>query len=159
MNNYHQMYGILSFSNSYASNSDLITSNCSGLERNTKVLFMSRWKRSKEVSPSWILVTFTIAICFWSLINPTLLYSELMMLGFLSMLLTVFQGPLSKICISQNAASTWHPCSNPKAFSNSNATSATIDRKLLQYLDHMPRRVLAAKGYDKCADKASWKFY
>lgn len=93
---------------------------------------------------------------FWGLMNLTLFFSELMMLGFLSMLLTVFQDPLSKICISQNAASTWHPCSNPKAVSNSNATSHTIDRKLL-HLDPIPRRVLAAKGYDKCADKASWK--
>ncbi|KAG4915235.1 hypothetical protein JHK87_052792 [Glycine soja] len=49
---------------------------------------------------------------------------ELMMLGFISMLLVVFQGPLSKICISQNVASMWHPCSNPKkALSKSDGKS------------------------------------
>ncbi|KAG4939355.1 hypothetical protein JHK85_046077 [Glycine max] len=83
---------------------------------------------------------------------------ELMMLGFISMLLVVFQGPLSKICISQNVASTWHPCSNPKkalSKSDGKSDSDTNGRKLLEYLDPIPRRVLAAKGYDKCADKAN----
>ncbi|KAK7380741.1 hypothetical protein VNO78_33258 [Psophocarpus tetragonolobus] len=82
---------------------------------------------------------------------------ELMMLGFISILLTVLQGPLSKICISQNVASTWHPCSNPKALSKYDAKSDTDTngRKLLEHLNPIPRRVLAAKGYDKCVDKAN----
>ncbi|KAH1151445.1 hypothetical protein GLYMA_16G145500v4 [Glycine max] len=86
---------------------------------------------------------------------------ELMMLGFISMLLVVFQGPLSKICISQNVASTWHPCSNPKkalSKSDGKSDSDTNGRKLLEYLDPIPRRVLAAKGYDKCADKGKVAF-
>ncbi|KAH1206561.1 MLO-like protein 12 [Glycine max] len=68
---------------------------------------------------------------------------ELMMLGFISMLLVVFQGPLSKICISQNVASTWHPCSNPKkalSKSDGKSDSDTNGRKLLEYLDPIPRR-------------------
>lgn len=80
-----------------------------------------------------------------------------MLLGFISLLLTVFQDPISKICISKSVAATWHPCSTPKTQSKSgDETSDSEDsngRKLLEYLDHIPRRVLATKGYDKCADK------
>ena len=61
------------------------------------------------------------------------------MLGFISMLLVVFQGPLSKICISQNVASMWHPCSNPKkalSKSDGKSDSDTNGRKhpFLSYL-------------------------
>lgn len=136
-------------------------------------------KRSLEETPTWAFAVVCFMLLAISIIIELLIHAigkwlrkkhksglyeslekvkgELMMLGFLSMLLTVFQDPLSKICISQNAASTWHPCSNPKAVSNSNATSHTIDRKLL-HLDPIPRRVLAAKGYDKCADKGKVAF-
>lgn len=85
-----------------------------------------------------------------------------MMLGFISMLLVVFQGPLSKICISQNVASMWHPCSNPKkalSKSDGKSDSDTNGRKLLKYLDPILWCVLLAKGYDKCADKESWKLF
>ncbi|KAI3905998.1 hypothetical protein MKW92_031565, partial [Papaver armeniacum] len=33
-----------------------------------------------------------------------------MLLGFLSLLLTVGQGPISKICIPKSVVATWHPC-------------------------------------------------
>ncbi|KAE8668676.1 MLO-like protein 6 [Hibiscus syriacus] len=36
--------------------------------------------------------------------------SELMLLGFISLLLTVGQGLISDICISKEIAATWHPC-------------------------------------------------
>ncbi|XP_057426704.1 MLO-like protein 2 isoform X1 [Lotus japonicus] len=35
---------------------------------------------------------------------------ELMLMGFISFLLTVFKDPISNICISKQVASTWHPC-------------------------------------------------
>lgn len=35
---------------------------------------------------------------------------ELLLLGFISLLLTVLQGPISDICISEEVGSTWHPC-------------------------------------------------
>ncbi|KAJ1375129.1 Mlo-related protein [Sesbania bispinosa] len=35
---------------------------------------------------------------------------ELMLLGFISLLLSVFQDSISDICISKEVASTWHPC-------------------------------------------------
>ncbi|CAN1237851.1 MLO-like protein 12 [Linum grandiflorum] len=36
--------------------------------------------------------------------------AELMLLGFLSLLLTVFQSPISSICVSREIGGTWHPC-------------------------------------------------
>lgn len=81
-------------------------------------------------------------------------------MGFISLLLTVLQDPISKICISKSVASTWHPCANPKTKAKHDADSDSDDsnhRKLLEYFDLIPRRVLATKGYDKCHDKASSK--
>ncbi|KAH1151447.1 hypothetical protein GLYMA_16G145600v4 [Glycine max] len=88
---------------------------------------------------------------------------ELMLLGFLSLLLTVLQDPISKICVSKNVASTWHPCANPKAPKTSQSEDESEDfqinsRKLLQYYDIIPRRVLATKGYDKCDEKGKVAF-
>ncbi|KAK7315869.1 hypothetical protein VNO77_34451 [Canavalia gladiata] len=86
---------------------------------------------------------------------------ELMLLGFLSLLLTVLQDPISKICVSSKVASTWHPCANPKTsktVTESDTDTETNSRKLLQYLDPIPRRVLATKGYDKCAEKGKVAF-
>ncbi|KAJ9684577.1 hypothetical protein PVL29_016848 [Vitis rotundifolia] len=36
--------------------------------------------------------------------------AELMLLGFLSLLLTILQDYIAKICISESVGSTWHPC-------------------------------------------------
>lgn len=38
------------------------------------------------------------------------MYAELMLLGFISLLLTVFQSRILKICISQHKADIWLPC-------------------------------------------------
>lgn len=84
-----------------------------------------------------------------------------MLLGFISLLLTVFQDTIAGICISEQVAATWHPCAVPKtnqAQSDSEDSDDTNSRKLLQFLDPSPRRVLATKGYDKCADKGKRAF-
>ncbi|KAL5122731.1 MLO-like protein 12 [Glycine soja] len=70
---------------------------------------------------------------------------ELLLLGFLSLLLTVLQDEISKICVSKNVASTWHPCANPKAPKTSQSEDESEDfqinsRKLLQFYDLVPRR-------------------
>ncbi|RDY06645.1 MLO-like protein 12, partial [Mucuna pruriens] len=90
---------------------------------------------------------------------------ELMLLGFLSLLLTVLQDPISKICVTEKVGSTWHPCASPKALSTPEGKSEdeydeveTNSRKLLEYFDPIPRRVLATKGYDKCAEKGKVAF-
>ncbi|XP_020240213.1 MLO-like protein 6 [Cajanus cajan] len=68
--------------------------------------------------------------------------SELMLLGFISLLLTVGQGVISRICITEKVADTFHPC--PKDHHQN--TSAR--RLLSDNQNH--RRILAAGGSDKC---------
>ncbi|KAF3623838.1 MLO-like protein 2 [Capsicum annuum] len=40
--------------------------------------------------------------------------AELMLLGFISLLLTVGQSPISNICVSEKIGNSWHPCSKQK---------------------------------------------
>ncbi|GLT81838.1 hypothetical protein SLE2022_002680 [Rubroshorea leprosula] len=61
--------------------------------------------------------------------------SELMLLGFISLLLTVGPGTISKICISEESAATWHPC-NSKQEAKHNNYSKT------DYKDNNHRRLL-----------------
>ncbi|RXI01301.1 hypothetical protein DVH24_001535 [Malus domestica] len=139
--------------------------------------------RSLEQTPTWavavvcfVLVLISILIeYFIHLIakwltkrNKKALYealekikAELMLLGFLSLLLTVGQGPISNICISKAVGATWHPCSkkhevkSDKGEENSSDSDNNAHRRLLSALDSNGggRRVLAAGGYDKCAAK------
>nr|WDE40436.1 mildew resistance locus O [Manihot esculenta] len=80
---------------------------------------------------------------------------ELMLMGFISLLLTVLQGPTSGICVSESIASTWHPCNKKKGNSKTETDSSNNRRRLFQFLDSgaSNRRVLAAKSGDKCADE------
>ncbi|KAL2334295.1 hypothetical protein Fmac_015508 [Flemingia macrophylla] len=133
---------------------------------------MAQDKRSPEETPTWAIAAVCFVLLAISIIIEHIIQAigkwfkkkhkrglyeslekvkeELMMLGFISMLLTVLQGPLSKICISQNVASTWHPCPKPKSDTDING------RKLIRYWDLTPRRVLAAaKANDKCTEKAN----
>ncbi|KAI5575871.1 hypothetical protein POPTR_009G011900v4 [Populus trichocarpa] len=93
--------------------------------------------------------------------------SELMLLGFISLLLTVGQSPISNICISKKAGATWHPC-NKKEEAKLNGTENIKEtdyenrRKLLSISDSAGeslRRVLAAgESTDKCAAKGKVPF-
>ncbi|THG10884.1 hypothetical protein TEA_025819 [Camellia sinensis var. sinensis] len=62
--------------------------------------------------------------------------SELMLLGFISLLLTVLQGPISDICIPASVGATWHPCSNKQEMAKLNHYVVTNKeqnrRKLLE---------------------------
>ncbi|CAJ2660646.1 unnamed protein product [Trifolium pratense] len=66
-----------------------------------------------------------------------------MLLGFISLLLTVGEGLISKICISEKVAATWHPCNNNVDEEDHEAGGR---RRLLAN----PRRILAGGGSDKC---------
>ncbi|XP_068667568.1 MLO-like protein 6 [Aristolochia californica] len=84
--------------------------------------------------------------------------AELMLLGFISLLLTVLQGPISEICIPERVANTWHPCkrkaaetSTDRATNTSNgdvspASDEVIGRKLLW----SSRRILAEASSGTC---------
>ena len=88
-----------------------------------------------------------------NLTNTFVLLVELMLMGFISLLLTVFQGPISGICIPTSVANTWHPC-DKKA--EAKKYSESSGRKLLEFSDdstYIPRRSLASK-YDKCQEQA-----
>ncbi|KAK2968979.1 hypothetical protein RJ640_012433 [Escallonia rubra] len=89
---------------------------------------------------------------------------ELMLLGFISLLLTVGQGPISNICISKKVGATWHPCNKEEEekLSKSDDSEDEGRRRRLLALSNMGsggvRRVLAAAGTDKCADKGKVPF-
>lgn len=83
--------------------------------------------------------------------------SELMLLGFISLLLTVGQGPISTICISESVGATWHPCGKKEEDKATKTDAKTEDeegdgrRKLLSAaVEGSFRRVLAAGSTDKC---------
>uniref|UniRef100_A0A6N2M0S1 MLO-like protein n=1 Tax=Salix viminalis TaxID=40686 RepID=A0A6N2M0S1_SALVM len=65
-------------------------------------------------------------------------------------------GPISDICIPENIAATWHPCSPDKDKKKAEKAddSDNSRRRLLQFLDsgESHRRFLASK-YDKCAER------
>ena len=78
-----------------------------------------------------------------------------MLLGFISLLLTVGQGLISRICISEKVAGTFHPC--PKKYYKKKEESehrTNNGRRLLAaFLDsdnQNHRRILAAGGGDNC---------
>lgn len=90
-------------------------------------------------------------------------YIELMLLGFISLLLTVGQGPISNICISKAIGNTWHPCNKKQEtellhhkdeHKNSDHENGG-HRRLLLVSDpgDSARRVLSGGGADKCAAK------
>ncbi|XP_050287344.1 MLO-like protein 6 isoform X2 [Quercus robur] len=86
--------------------------------------------------------------------------SELMLLGFISLLLTVGQGTISTVCVSQKIGATMHPCSKEQEEAKTN--SETNGRRLLTVSDSGKgfRRILAgaASSTDKCAARMrSWK--
>ena len=88
-----------------------------------------------------------------------------MLLGFISLLLTVGQGPISNICISKKVGATWHPCNKKQEDSKYEDEAADTEehqsngRRLLEAAlasggaGRTFRRVLAAAGTDKCAEK------
>ncbi|KAI4382332.1 hypothetical protein MLD38_008309 [Melastoma candidum] len=92
--------------------------------------------------------------------------SELMLLGFISLMLTVGQGPITSICISTKLGSTWHPCSQKqeaKIYKYNDLSSGQDRRRLLSLFaseeEEITRRILAAgAGGDKCAAKGKVPF-
>jgi mlo protein len=81
--------------------------------------------------------------------------AELMLVGFISLLLTVAQDPISKICISVEAGSKMLPCKLPEADYAGNDAKGNR-RRLLWLQGEVHRRFLAAPaGEDVCAKQVS----
>ncbi|XP_039051410.1 MLO-like protein 6 [Hibiscus syriacus] len=90
--------------------------------------------------------------------------SELMLLGFISLLLTVGSGTITGICISERLGSTWHPCpTNREENLDEPAEDSSENkqrRRLLMMSDsgRVFRRSLAGSSEDKCADQGKVPF-
>ncbi|KAK7335722.1 hypothetical protein VNO80_27716 [Phaseolus coccineus] len=75
--------------------------------------------------------------------------SELMLLGFISLLLTVGQGLISRICISEKVAGTFHPCAHSRVKKNNTPP--------LEHDEYQNNRHLLALE-DKCAPQGKVPF-
>ncbi|XP_044504371.1 MLO-like protein 6 [Mangifera indica] len=91
--------------------------------------------------------------------------SELMLLGFISLLLTVGQSLIANICISESVASTWHPCSKEQDEQMTEETEEETDsenrRKLLSVIASggtFRRSLATAASTDKCAEEGKVPF-
>ncbi|KAG6415419.1 hypothetical protein SASPL_122830 [Salvia splendens] len=135
--------------------------------------------RSLEQTPTWavavvcfILVAISIIIEYIILLiakwlqsrHKRALYealekvkSELMLLGFISLLLTVGQGPISEICTSEEVAATWHPCNKKQEAKKYPFEKIDGESRRRLHMDggnaDSYRRILAAGAPDKCAAK------
>ena len=85
-----------------------------------------------------------------------------MLLGFISLLLTVGQGPISNICISKSVGASWHPCSKDeekKLVDAEETDSEDSNRRKLLMVSHSGetfRRFLAtasSNSTDTCVAK------
>ncbi|KAL3825919.1 hypothetical protein ACJIZ3_021948 [Penstemon smallii] len=122
----------------------------------------AKGSRSLEETPTWAVAVVCFVILAVSILieqilhligkwltkrNKKALYealekikSELMLLGFISLLLTIGQGPISEICISKAMGNSWHPCDRKHAKSNykeyeKEDSDEKGRRKLLAYMD------------------------
>ncbi|XP_057781779.1 MLO-like protein 6 [Salvia miltiorrhiza] len=141
--------------------------------------------RSLEQTPTWAVAVVCFALVAVSIVIEHIIHligkwlksknkralfeslekikSELMLLGFISLLLTVGQSPISNICISKSAGATWHPCSKSEEAKKDAPPAAAEDdgedrRRRLLWLEGGARRILAGGGTDKCADKGKVPF-
>ncbi|TYJ38497.1 hypothetical protein E1A91_A05G447200v1 [Gossypium mustelinum] len=138
--------------------------------------------RSLEQTPTWAVAVVCLVLVVISIIiehaihmlgkwfkkrHKTALYealekvkAELMLMGFISLLLTVTQSLISDICIPRNIANTWHPCDQQ---AEAHKYGQISGRKLVEFSDdddddgttYIPRRSLATSNYDKCQEKAT----
>ncbi|XWS28420.1 hypothetical protein CRYUN_Cryun25bG0067300 [Craigia yunnanensis] len=141
--------------------------------------------RSLEETPTWAVAVVCFVLVLISIIIERIIHmigkwfkkkqkralyealekikSEFMLLGFISLLLTVGQGLISDICISEKVGATWHPC-NKKQEEQTTEAEETSDsehrRRLLAISDSggIFRRSLAGSSEDKCAAQGKVPF-
>ncbi|KAG6583493.1 MLO-like protein 6, partial [Cucurbita argyrosperma subsp. sororia] len=119
--------------------------------------------KSLEQTPTWAVAVVCFILLFISIIIEYIIHligqwlkkrhkralfealekikSELMLLGFISLLLTVGQGPISDICIPEHVAATWHPCTKEKE-----AKMNEDMEKSVEHLANNGRRLLHLNG-------------
>nr|GMD62736.1 MLO-like protein 6 [Ipomoea batatas] len=91
--------------------------------------------------------------------------AELMLLGFISLLLTIGQSTILRICISKSLAKSWHPCDKHEEedkYGGDTGDEGRRRRLLLAFADEdsgeSHRRILAGGGTDKCAKEGMVPF-
>ncbi|KAK2643313.1 hypothetical protein Ddye_025076 [Dipteronia dyeriana] len=138
--------------------------------------------RSLEQTPTWAVATVCFGLVLISIIIEYIIHligkwfqkkhkralyealekikSELMLLGFISLLLTVGQSLITDMCIPESVANKWHPCGKDreeelnKVDTDQEETESEHRRRLLAV-----RRVLAAAAStDKCAAQGKVPF-
>ncbi|KAF9590948.1 hypothetical protein IFM89_000493 [Coptis chinensis] len=62
--------------------------------------------------------------------------AELMLLGFISLLLTIAKGPISSICVPISVGDTWLPCSNGEKYEKAKKTDGYTDKCLDKARNH-----------------------
>ncbi|KAL8487196.1 hypothetical protein ACS0TY_023750 [Phlomoides rotata] len=133
---------------------------------------------SLEYTPTWVVALICSVIVFISLLVERLIHfagkylekknqgslfralqkikEELMLLGFISLLLAVFQGSLTKICIPKHLTKHWLPCN--KENDDHKAAKSTAHYDSLSFFVPPSRRLLAAAsdgaGYCDAKGKA-----
>ncbi|RVW69053.1 MLO-like protein 1 [Vitis vinifera] len=85
---------------------------------------------------------------FWfsvlcSTVVVVVVYAELMLLGFISLLLTVFQDTIAKICIPKRYSDDWLPCKKKKEDSSSSEESTSHFQTFYHFTSGGARRLLA----------------
>ncbi|GLT70110.1 hypothetical protein SLA2020_422080 [Shorea laevis] len=141
-------------------------------------------ERTMEETPTWAVAVVCFVLVLISIIIEYLIHilgawlkkkhkpalyealekvkAELMLMGFISLLLTVLQGQISDTCIPASMAATWHPCSKEEEEkTDTSSDSESSGRKLLEFSDFSSdifRRSLAAKTEDKCSAKGQVAF-
>ncbi|KAI3511755.1 hypothetical protein L1887_18913 [Cichorium endivia] len=139
--------------------------------------------RSLEQTPTWAVATVCFVLIIISIFIEQIIHmighwfkkkrkkalyeslekikAELMLLGFISLMLTAGTTPITKICISEGAANSWHPCS-PKE-EEAAGDGGESRRRLLTWskMGDSTRRILAGSGGDgTCAEgKVSFMSY
>ncbi|XP_040993284.1 MLO-like protein 6 isoform X2 [Juglans microcarpa x Juglans regia] len=143
--------------------------------------------RTLEETPTWAVAVVCFVLVFISIIIEHIIHliakwlkkkhkralfealekikSELMLLGFISLLLTVGQGPISNVCISEKMGAKWHPCEKKQETQlteDEDEDSESNGRKLLMVMSDSGgsfRRILAsATSTDNCAAKGKVPF-
>ncbi|XP_076921886.1 MLO-like protein 12 isoform X2 [Bidens hawaiensis] len=138
--------------------------------------------RSLEETPTWAVAIVCIVLIAISIVIEKIIHiiehwikkkqkpglyeslekikAELMLLGFISLLLTVGTTPITQICISRTAESGWHPCSNKfEQASDGNETQSRRRLLSLSGTGDSHRRILSGgNGNNKCAEKGKVSF-
>lgn len=139
--------------------------------------------RSLEETPTWAVAVVCFVLVFVSIVIEHIIHligkwlkrrnkralfeslekikSELMLLGFISLLLTVGQDPISDICIPESVGATWHPCDKKQEekLNEESGSSYDDDSGRRRLLSASVRRVLAAApATDKCGAKGKVPF-